>query len=326
MCGMSSRLVVGIDLGATNVRAALGSLQHGILRKIEEKTVKDEQPEKLIEQFTRLIKNVAGDKLSEVQAIGVGSIGPLDVRKGVILNPSNAPFRNVPVVEMLSEEFKLPVYILNDCNAAVLGEKVFGAGKRFDNVFYVTLSSGIGGGAMVDGVLLLGKDGNAVEVGHTVVDLEGKLECGCGARGHWEAYCSGRNIPKFARYLVDTYPEEFRGSKLEHLVEEDALSSEILFKLAKEGDEHALKIVNEIGKINAIGFANINNCYDPELITVGGSVALYNEDLIIKPIIENIKRYTVNRIPEIKITPLGGDVVLYGAIALAANPPPQLRA
>jgi len=125
---------------------------------------------------------------------------------------------------------------------------------------------------------------------------------------------------------VDAFPEEFRESKLERLVEEDALSSEILFKLAKEGNEHALKIVNEIGKINAIGFANINNCYDPELITVGGSVALYNEDLIIKPIIENIKLYTVNRIPEIKITPLGGDVVLYGAIALAANPPPQLRA
>ena len=225
------------------MRRTLGRLSEAcsteILRKIEEKTVKDEQPEKLIEQFTRLIKNVAGDKLSEVQAIGVGSIGPLDVRKGVILNPSNAPFRNVPVVEMLSEEFKLPAYILNDCNAAVLGEKVFGAGKNFDNIFYVTLSSGIGGGAIVDGVLLLGKDGNAVEVGHTVVDLEGKLECGCGARGHWEAYCSGRNIPKFARYLVDAFPEEFRGSRLERLVKEGSLTSELLFKLAIEGDARA---------------------------------------------------------------------------------------
>ncbi len=323
---MRSGLVVGIDSGATNVRVALGSLGRGILKKVEEKTVRDERAEKLIEQFIKLIEAVAGDRLSEIQAIGVGSIGPLDSRRGMILNPSNAPFRDVPVVEALSERFKLPTYLLNDCNAAVLGEKLFGAGKGVDNLFYVTLSSGIGGGAIVDGNLLLGKDGNAVEVGHTVVDFEGKLECACGSRGHWEAYCSGRNIPNFARYLVEEFPEKFRGSGLEKLVKTGGLTSELLFDMAKRGDERALRVVNEIGRLNAVGFANINTCYDPELITVGGSVALYNEQLILKPIIENIKQYTVNRVPEIKITPLGGEAVLYGAIALAADPPSQLKA
>ena len=322
---MSTALVVGVDVGATHVRAALGSLESGIIRRVRRMTFRERSGEAVIRQLADLVREVAGREVEEVRAIGVGSIGPVDIRRGVILNPPNALFRNVPVVEALSESFGVPVYLVNDCAAAVLGEKRFGAGKGCENLVYVTLSSGIGGGAIIDGSLLLGKDGNAVEIGHIVVDLDGRLECPCGARGHWEAYCSGRNIPRFASYLVDAYPEEFRGSRLERLVRNGSLSSELLFELAKEGDGHALKIVNEIGRVNAIGFASVNACYDPELITVGGSVALRNENLIIKPILENIKRYTVNRVPEIRITPLGEDVVLYGAIALAADPPPQLR-
>jgi len=319
---MSPDLVIGIDIGATNIRAALGSLDRGIIKKIAEHTVRTGDPEKVIEQIVRLIKTVAGDQLAEIKAIGVGSIGPLDLKKGMILHTPNAPFKNVPVVEGLTERFRVPVYLLNDCNAAVLGEKVFGAGKNIDNLFYITMSSGIGGGAIVDGRLLFGKDGNAVEIGHIVVDFEGRVECGCGARGHWEAYCSGANLPKFVRYLVREYPDKFRGSELEKLVETGSLTSEKLFERAKQGDRHALMIVDELGKINTVGFANINTCYDPELITVGGSIALFNQQLVLDPIIKNIKDYTINRVPKIMITPLGEDIVLYGAIALAATRPP----
>lgn len=322
---MNTDLVIGVDIGATNIRAALGSSDKGIIRKITERTIRTDDPEKVIEQIVRLIKTVAGDQLAKIKAIGIGSIGPINLKKGMILHPPNALFRNVPVVEGLTERFRVPVYLLNDCNAAVLGEKVFGAGKNIDNLFYVTISSGIGGGAIVDKNLLFGKDGNAVEIGHIVVDFEGKVECRCGARGHWEAYCSGANIPKFVKYLVREYPEKFRGSEFEKLVETDNLTPEKLFEKANQGDKYALMIVDELGKINTVGFANINTCYDPELITVGGSIALFNQRLIIDPIVKNIKSYTVNRVPEIMITPLGGDIVLYGAIALAAAPPSQLR-
>ena len=317
--------MIGIDVGATNLRVALGSLDRGILKKVGERTVRTEDPRKVIEQVIRLIETVAGDKLKEIKAIGIGSIGPLDLRKGMILHSPNVPFRDVPIVGALTDRFKVPVYLLNDCNTAVLGEKVFGAGKKFDNLFYVTISSGIGGGAIVDGNILLGKDGNAVEIGHIVVDFEGRLKCGCGARGHWEAYCSGANLPNFVKYLVEEYPDKFRGSELEKLVKTNSLTSEKLFEMAKQGDKHALTVVDELGKINTIGFSNINTCYDPELITVGGSIALFNQQLVMNPIIKNIKNYTINRVPEIRITPLGGDIVLYGAIALAASPPPQLK-
>jgi len=315
------RFFIGVDLGATNIRVALADSTYKIHKKIKENTLRDTDGEKLIRQICSLIRRVGGRRLEKIQSIGVGSIGPLDYRRGVLLNPVNLPVGEVPLRESLKEEFKIPVYILNDCTTAVLGEKIFGVGKDSSNLFYVTLSSGIGGGAIVDGNLLIGKDGNAVEVGHIVVDIDGRMMCGCGGRGHWEAYCSGRNIPSFVKYLVETNPSRFLGGRIRELIKGDNLTTENIFYLARAGDEYALKIVREIGRINAIGFANINTVYDPEKISVGGAIALHNPKLILDPILGQIKAYTINRVPEISITPLGDDIVLYGAIVLAKNPP-----
>ena len=316
---MSGRLVAGIDLGATNVRVAIGDLASGIIRKIRRKTIQDEVGDALIEQLVDLLREVAGEELRKVRAVGIGSIGPIDIRRGLILNPPNATFRNVPVVEALSDRLDLPVYLLNDCSTAVLGEAFFGSGRGLKNIFYVTMSSGIGGGAIVDGNLLLGKDGNAVEIGHISVSHELELPCPCGSKNHWEAYCSGRGIPRFVKKLIERWPKRFKGSSLEKLASEDRLTPEILFDMARRGDKHALMVIEEIGKINAIGFANINNLYDPELITIGGAIALNNSELILEPILKHIGEYTVNRIPDIRITSLGEDIVLYGAIVLAAK-------
>ncbi|MEM1583650.1 MAG: ROK family protein [Nitrososphaerota archaeon] len=312
---------IGVDLGATNIRAALADSSSRIHRKIRERTIRNCSGEKLVQQICKLIRKIGEEELDKVRAIGVGTIGPLDYRRGVLLNPANLPAGEVPLEESLRKEFMVPVYVLNDCTTAVLGEKKFGLGKSLDNIFYVTLSSGIGGGAIVDGNLLVGKDGNAVEIGHMVVDVDGRMKCGCGGRGHWEAYCSGKNIPSFVKYLVETYPREFSSEKIRRLIEDNTLTSQNLFQLAREGDEYALKLVKEIGRINAIGFANINTIFDPELITVGGAVALHNRELIIEPIVGLIRQYTINRVPAIKITTLGDDIVLYGAIALAMDPP-----
>jgi glucokinase len=319
-----SGLVVGVDLGATNIRAALGSVESGILRRVEERTVQSESPDDVIQQFIRLIRMVSAGDLDKVRAIGIGSIGPLDCWRGVILNPPNVPFKNVHIVEALRDLFRVPVYLLNDCTTAALGEWIFGAGKGLKSLAYITLSSGVGGGAIVDGVLLIGKDGNAAEIGHMVIDFEGRLTCNCGGRGHWEAYCSGAGIPRLANYLVESRLGDFRGTLVEDLMRRGELTPKPLFELVRRGDKGALEIVEEVGRLNAIGFANVNTLYDPELITVGGSITLNNPELVLKPIIANIGKYTVNRVPEIIVTPLGGDVVLYGSIALASNPPPIL--
>jgi glucokinase len=199
----------------------------------------------------------------------------------------------------------------------VLGEQVFGAGKGLENLVYVTLSTGLGGGAIIDNNLLLGKDGNAVEVGHFTIDPESDIICGCGCRGHWEAFCSGKNIPVYAGKLLKEM--DWSSGELYKLTEGNSenIETKIIFNAAYNGDIYAQYIIQEIGKRNAIGFGNIVNAYDPELITIGGSIALNNPDFILEPIQENIGNYTINRIPKIKITPLGDDAVLLGALALS---------
>ena len=304
-----------VDIGATNVRVASGD-EGGLTEKVVERTDRENGPKGVSTQIIRLVRSL---EIEELAAIGVGSIGPIDISTGSIVNTPNFPFKEIPVLEPLTFEFHIPVRMLNDCAAAVLGEKEYGAGKGLRNLVYVTLSTGLGGGAIVDGHVLIGKDGNAVEVGHLTIDPDSPLVCGCGCRGHWEAYSSGRNIPKYARLLLSEIKS--KGSLLQELAGGDpgGVTTEILFEAARRLDPTALTIVRKIGEVNAIGFADIVNVFDPQLITVGGSIALENPDLILKPILENVDRHLINRRPEIMITPLGEDAVLYGALALAMS-------
>ncbi|MCW3978525.1 MAG: ROK family protein [Candidatus Bathyarchaeota archaeon] len=314
------RLYAAVDIGATNVRVASGD-EEGLKEKVSERTDRGHGAEGVPAQIIRMIRSL---EIEGLVSIGVGSIGPIDICTGSIVDTPNFPFKTIPVLEPLTFEFHVPVRMLNDCSAAVLGEQRFGAGKGLRNLAYVTLSTGLGGGAIVDGHLLVGKDGNAVEIGHLTIDPDSSLVCGCGCRGHWEAYSSGSNIPNFARLLLE-------GEKGDSLLlgkaggDPSGITAEALFDAAKRGDPTAKYIVSRIGEVNAIGFADIVNAFDPELITVGGSIALNNPDLILQPILENIDRHLINRRPDIEITPLGEDAVLYGALALAMQGGDQSR-
>jgi len=314
-------IVLGVDLGATNVRVALSDVEGRILLKKTGRTTGGTGLD-VVRQIVEMGRNALsslGLTDRSLKAVGVGSIGPLDLKKGLIVNPPNLRVGIIPIVEGIEKHFNAPVRLLNDCVAAVLGEKRFGAGRNMENIVYVTISTGIGGGAIVDGHLLLGKDGNAHEVGHIVVDKEGLLECGCGKRGHWEAYCSGTGMVNYAKLLLKEWRVDFNKSSLRKLFQEDFSNAapKMLFEAARGGDGVALRIIGEIGLLNAIGFANIVNTYDPELITVGGSVALFNSELILEPVKKNIPKYAINRLPEITITQLGEDAGLYGALAAA---------
>lgn len=313
--------MLGVDLGATNVRVALADTDGRIiLRKAERTTGRTglDVVRQIVEMGTSAL-NSAGLTEKSLKAVGIGSIGPLDLKNGLVVNPPNLRVGIIPIVEGVEKHFNVPVRLLNDCVAAVLGEKRFGAGRSLKNIVYVTISTGIGGGAIVDGHLLLGKDGNAHEIGHMVVDKNGLLECGCGKRGHWEAYCSGSGIINYARLLLKEWGIGFSESSLQKYFQNDfsKATSKMLFKAAEDGDELALRILEEAGLLNAIGFANIIDMYDPELITVGGSVALFNSELVLNPIGKHVSKYAMNRLPEIRITPLGEDAVLYGALAAA---------
>lgn len=303
---------IAVDIGATNIRVASGT-ETGLGEKLSERTDIENGALGVSKQIIRMIEDT-GEK---VEVIGIGSIGPIDMASGQITNTPNYPFNDIPVVEPVENHFGVKTTIVNDCAAAVLGERKFGAGKGLDNLVYVTLSTGIGGGVLVDGHLLIGKDGNAAEVGHITIDAHSRIKCGCGSYGHWEGFSSGKNMPNYARKLIQKTP--WKRSLIADMTGGDLslLTSKTIFDAAKQGDEVARRVVNEIGKVNAVGFANIVNAYDPELITVGGSIALYNPELVLGPILRYIDDYLLNRKPEIIITPLGEDVVLMGALAVA---------
>ncbi len=319
---VASVYVIGVDIGATYTRVVVADRDGSIIDRAKTRTPRVDDSLAVARNIIRLarqILNRGGIPEDKLRGIGVGSIGPLDMKRGILTRPANLPIERIEIVKPLSDEFGVPTYLVNDCVAAVIGERYFGAGKEDENLVYITISTGIGCGVYVNGHLLLGKDGNAHEVGHMVVDAEGRLVCGCGKRGHWEAYSSGSGIPQLARLIISQDEEAFRESILYEKSGRDPgnLDAKMIYDSAKEGDSLSLRIVREAGRYNAIGVANVINVYDPSLITMGGSVTLNNVDLVIGPIKEMMGDYLINRPAEIKVTPLGEDVGLYGAIALA---------
>lgn len=313
---------IGVDLGGTCVRVALSDEKGKFVGRMDEKVDKSNAHavSKQIARITRFLCAKHKLRINAIKGIGIAAAGPLIQDEGVLIRPTNIPFDLVPLTEPVTEELEIPAYLINDCAGAALGESKFGAAKGLDNFVYVTISTGIGAGAIVNGTLLLGKDGNSHEVGHFVIDYAGKLICGCGKPGHWEAYCSGRNIPNFVRMRFREMPTGMvKESLLAKRMEGDLskLAAADLFDAAKESDDLSLKLVNELGVLNAVGFANVINAYDPSLITVGGTVTLKNKDMVLAPIRKHVAEYSVNRVPRIKITPLGDDVGLYGAVATA---------
>ena len=303
---------IAVDIGATNIRVATGD-SDGLHDKSIERTDTKNGAGGVSEQIIRLIEDLTDEK---PESIGIGSIGPIDLETGEITNTPNYPFNYIPISRPLEDYFGFEAILVNDCAAAVMGEQRFGAGKGYNSIVYVTISTGLGGGAIVDNHLLMGKDGNAPEIGHITINADSDIKCGCGSYGHWEAYASGRNIPRYAMNLIKS---SWRNSLIADLIggDIDLLTSKIIYDAAKQGDEVALGVVDEIGRINAIGFANITNVFDPELITIGGATALNNPMLVLDPIHENIDKHLINRKPEIMVTPLGQDAVLIGALALA---------
>jgi len=318
---VQGRFGIGVDLGATRVRVCVGDEKGRFLWRKSTGMATPRKVEAYVEQLIERVREGVQQVPSggRINGIGVASFGPLDLKKGRMASPSNLPYEFVPIVDPLREALGARVVLMNDANAAALGERTYGAGKKDENLVYVTISTGIGGGAIVDGHLLSGKDGNAAEIGHLVVDSRGRLTCGCGRKGHWEAYCSGRNLPNFARVLAKEDSAGARGGSLENRLEigRGQADSATILRRAAEGNRFAVRVAREMGRLNAVGVASTVNLYDPSLITIGGAVALNNADLVLEPIRKLVPKYAINRPPRIILTPLGDDVGLLGALCLA---------
>ncbi|WP_433625825.1 ROK family protein [Halomicrococcus sp. NG-SE-24] len=306
----------GVDLGATNVRAAVADDEGTVIAAHERPTPQGPTgiavTEAVLDGLRSACSSASVDP-SAVLAAGIGSIGPLDLAEGAVDNPANLPdsIDRIPLtgpVEQLIHSDR--VFLHNDTNAGVIGER-FHSDRNPDDMVYVTISSGIGAGVTVDGEVLSGWDGNAGEVGHMIVDPQGRRTCGCGRDGHWEAYCSGNNIPDYAEML---YEDADVDTALP--VEDPDFSAKDVFDYAGM-DAFADHVVEQLAHWNTLGVTNIAQAYAPIVVHVGGAVALNNEELVVDPINERVDEYVFNNVPEVQLTSLGDEVVLKGAIASA---------
>jgi glucokinase len=307
---------VGIDLGATNIRVVVASDDASVIESGGVSTPQGPSGIAVTEAVLRVTRNTcqaASISPDQVSAAGIGAIGPLNLTSGSVEDPANLPntINEIPLTGPLSVLFDTErVFLHNDTNAGAIGER-FHADTNPDDMAYLTISSGIGAGVCVDGSVIDGWDGNAGEVGHMTVDPRGKLTCGCGHDGHWEAYCSGNNIPHYARALADEQTIE-----TDLPLSDPDFSAKDVFLRADE-DRLAAHIVEQLGRWNAIGVANLIHAYAPLVIYVGGAVALNNPTAVLDPIRAHIDDMVMSNVPEIKLTTLGDDVVVMGAVASA---------
>ena len=263
---MDKKYVVGVDLGGTKIYTALVDLDGNMVKEITVKTEAHKGDKAVLEKLISTIDTVLeGIDINEVKAIGVGSPGPLDVKKGLIVYTPNLPFKNFNIVQPIKEKYNIPTYLDNDANAATLGEFMFGEGKGSTNMVYVTVSTGIGGGAIINGNLFRGSTANALEIGHTTV-MKGGPRCGCGNTGCSEAVASGTAIMKRGREAVESKVET-------SLKNYDEVTAKEVFTEAEKGDKVSQDILNDALSYLGITIANIANSFDPDKIVMGGGVS-----------------------------------------------------
>ena len=309
---MEKKYVVGVDLGGTKIYTALVDLEGNIVKEKTVETLAHEGEQAVKERIIDTINYVIdGTDKNLIKSIGIGSPGPLDVKNGVILESANLPFKNFEIVKSIKETYDLPTYLDNDANVATLGEFMFGAGKGTENMIFITASTGIGGGAVLNGKLFRGATGNALEVGHMTVSTEGP-RCGCGNVGCAEALGSGTAIGKRAKEAVLSNVKT-------SLKNYDNVTSKEVFKEAANGDRVAKKILNTSLTYLGIAVANTITNLDPEEVVVGGGV-VNGGDIVIDTIKNVVEERCMAAFVEnctIEKAVLGGKAGVLGAAALA---------
>jgi glucokinase len=303
--------IVAVDIGGTQLRAA--SYADDTLRPIAQKRGKTLASEP--DAFGRLIQVIEGvwPKNEKVEAIGVASPGPLNPHTGFLIAPPNIhQWRNFPLAPKLSEHFGVPAFLENDANLACLAEWKFGAGMGHHDVLYLTISTGIGGGVIINDRLLQGFHGMAAEVGHMVV-LPGGPLCGCGHKGHIEALASG---PSIVRYVL----EELEAGARSSLKRDDKLSAREIADAARAGDALAKSAFERAGKYLGIAVANLLHIFDPSILIFGGGVS-QSGPLLFDPFEASLKEQiiTPRYLDDLVITTarFGDDAGLLGAFAFA---------
>lgn len=277
-------VVIGIDLGGTNVKVAAVSREGEVLGKASRPTDADAGPGGVMDVMSAAARDLlrtAGVAKDRVSAAGIGAPGPMDWRSGVVFSPPNLPgWENVPLAGEMSNRLGIPCFVDNDANCACYGEFWLGAGREVDSMCLLTLGTGVGGGIVLFGRLLRGPDGTAAEIGHLKVRRDGRL-CGCGAKGCLEAYASVTGMVRTAVKGIDagmdTALKGMCGNDL------NALTGKMISDAAEQGDEFARGVITETGIWLGVGCSSLINLLNPEKIVFAGGM-IGAGDMLFTPI------------------------------------------
>jgi glucokinase len=314
----ADRPILAIDLGGTQIRAAHVSPDLVVACRRAVETRDEEGVEAVIDRICSAARGVREDAqragLPDPVGVGISSPGPLDPWKGIVVAPPNlAGWRDVPLAARVEDAVGLPTFLERDTNAAVMGEWRHGAAKGADNVIYVTVSTGIGGGLVLDGRPLIGKDGTAGEIGHITVDLDGPL-CGDGQPGHAEAIGSGRAIAREGRELLK------RGTApgLAALAADEPVDAELVARAADEGDVACRAVLERAWVAIGAMCAGLVNTLNPEVIVLGGSIGCNRPELpsAIRAEIDRRAFPAPARRVRVEMTRFAGDVSLIGLLPI----------
>lgn len=296
---------IGIDIGGTNIRSCILDESLNIIDKFKLKNNVSHGPEIIIKKLCDNIK----EKWSSfnIKAIGVGCPGPLDLKNGIIINPPNlSGWENFKIKAFIENEFSLPVVVNNDANMAGYSEAKVGAGKDAESVYYITLSTGVGGGYIYHGQIVNGFNNIAAEINNMIINEDSYQHSGLN-RGGLEGQCSGESISRIASARFST-----------------AMTAKDVFDRAKDGCKDCIDILNTWALHVAKAIANIVVVVDPEVFVLGGSVILHNRSYldVIKMHVNDLVFSGVD--VKIKLAEIGDDTGLIGSGILASACLPSL--
>lgn len=308
-----------MDIGGTKTSTALftqdGTIVGDYVYKRQSKTYSGEDAvyqnskgalDHIIEKF-----NV---KMDDVLGIGVGCPGPLDTKKGIIINAPLMRWNNFPLVSRLKQDFNKPIVIDNDCNLGALAEQRCGLAKGKQNVIYITVSTGVGMGIVLNGQIYHGKSDSAGEFGHMSIEENGK-KCPCGNKGCLELYCSGTAIRQIIQEDADKNIQSLVFEWAEG--DQSKLDGAALAKAAELKDEYANDLYKKIGETLGFGLTNVFNLFDPDMVVIGGGVSKSNK-YFGQALIDTVKRRSIIKVQDEQVvySQMCDRVVLHGAYYL----------
>lgn len=319
---MAERMVIAVDLGGTRIRVALVTVGGKLLHRIDDLAHTEEGPRAVTERMAGLIQRLAADSgIGRDVPVGIGSPGPLNPRTGTVFYTPNLPgWRDVPLVDWLTDLTGRRVALQNDGNCGALGEMQFGSAQGTNDLVYLALGTGVGGGIVSGGRLVDGVRGLGAEVGHVVVALDGP-RCSCGSVGCLEAFTSGWAIKREAEAVATTRDGDFMVS----LAAGKELHAGVVAVAARQGDPAAATILERAARALGAAMGAFVNLTNPSMIVFGGGLIAIR-DVLIEPAKQFMAQHSfVDFRDDVTVTysSLGHDTGVYGAAALALTQFPE---